>query len=192
MSSAASMARLPSVLFRAGTLAGDLAASLREKGMRPIMLDATGDLGFPVAFCLLNEAPDPAGRVPVRTFAGSACRQTWQEASLAALLEAVQSRLTTIAGARDDIRTTDFARRRTAAAPARREAGPPPDGPRTAPDSIAEALLRKGMGLPIMFDLAPRGSPACVSVLVPGLCVRGGRSTARMRRRMMVDALERT
>lgn len=190
MCSAASMARLPAVPLERGTPPGDLSATLWAKGMRPVMLDATNDLGFPVAFCLLGEDPDPAGLVPVRTFAGSACRRTWAEASLSALLEAVQARLTTIAGARDDVCKSDFMRGPAAKDPPRRRTAPPPDAASSAPGSIIDALLGKGMGQPIVFDLAPPGGPACLSVLVPGLSVRGGRSTWRMQQRVVGHALE--
>lgn len=189
MASPASMSRLPRVPLRPGTPVGDLAQAIEVKGVSPVMLDATTDIGFPVAFCLLAETPDAAGTVPVRTHGGSACRRTWKDAALAALLEAIQARLTTFAGARDDIHISDFARRPAAPEPPRRVSTPPPDGPDITLDDIAATLMGKGMGSPIIFDLAPKADPACVSVLIPGLCVCGGRASRRMRTRMIADAL---
>jgi ribosomal protein S12 methylthiotransferase accessory factor len=43
-------------------------------------------------------------------FCGSACRSTLEDAALAALLEAVQSRLTFISGARDDLNAEEYRR----------------------------------------------------------------------------------
>ena len=57
----------------------------------------------PVVWCHLMEDCDAASAVLPRPAEGSAARLTVAEASIAAVLEAAQSRLTVIAGARDDI-----------------------------------------------------------------------------------------
>lgn len=81
-------------------LPGPLAASLETKGFRvaPCLLAMRP---LPVAAVLLFDEEDPA--VPLT--AGYACRRTAASALEAALLEAVQSRLTEIHGARDDVAT---------------------------------------------------------------------------------------
>ena len=89
-------------------------------GFAPLFFDLTGKVPLPVAGCFVPR--DVAGdKGPgTRYSAGFACRFDANEAALAALLEAVQSRLTHISGARDDIDLPDYApfARSIAAAPA--------------------------------------------------------------------------
>jgi ribosomal protein S12 methylthiotransferase accessory factor len=89
-------------------------------GFAPIFFDLTGKVPLPVVGCFVPR--DVAGdKGPgSRYSAGFACRFDGHEAALAALLEAVQSRLTHISGARDDIDLPDYApfARTIAAAPA--------------------------------------------------------------------------
>lgn len=89
-------------------------------GFEPLFFDLTGKVPLPVAGCFVPR--DVAGdKGPgTRYSAGFACRFDAHEAALAALLEAVQSRLTHISGARDDIDLPDYApfARSISAAPA--------------------------------------------------------------------------
>jgi ribosomal protein S12 methylthiotransferase accessory factor len=96
-----------------------------------------------------------------------------EDAMLAALLEAIQSRATDIAGARDDIRPADYALR---AGPTPEIGSPliavPRDRPRIGPEptDIASHLEAAGIGPVTIFDLSRPGSDiCCVAVAVPGL-----------------------
>lgn len=81
----------------------DLIAQLDDAGMDPGIAIATDDIALPVVRAALR----PQGGVH-RYFAGSACRSTLADAALDAILEAVQSRLTFIAGARDDLLQSEY------------------------------------------------------------------------------------
>lgn len=80
---------------------------------RSSLVESLRGRGFQVACCALRDAPLPlAGALlfdlddlSVPLTAGYACRRTMAEALEAALLEAAQSRLTEIHGARDDVAT---------------------------------------------------------------------------------------
>jgi ribosomal protein S12 methylthiotransferase accessory factor len=90
----------------AGTSCADLdgaTAMLAAAGHPPIFIDVTSDIGLPVVLCWLDDGLNNAPVRRKRPFAGHACRFGLEEAALAALLEAAQSRLTDISGAREDI-----------------------------------------------------------------------------------------
>jgi ribosomal protein S12 methylthiotransferase accessory factor len=143
----------------------------------PIFFDLTGRVPVPVAGCFIPR--DVAGdKGPgTRYSAGFACRFDAHEAALAALLEATQSRLTHISGARDDIDLPDYA-------PFMRTISPPPAHaqsiaelaeafPVPQPVTFEEAALlvcRSGAEDIHLFPLAaePEGVHV-VKVLVPGL-----------------------
>ncbi len=78
-------------------------------GFEPIFFNLTGRVPLPVVGSFIPR--DVAGNKGpgTRYSAGFACRFDAHEAALAALLEAVQSRLTHISGARDDIDPPDYA-----------------------------------------------------------------------------------
>ncbi|HET9554811.1 MAG TPA: YcaO-like family protein, partial [Anaeromyxobacteraceae bacterium] len=88
----------PGSLGRAAPRTAAWAARLAARGFAVHLLDLTADLGLPVAGALVA---DDGGPVPLA--AGYACRLGRDEALLAALLEAAQSRLTEIHGAREDV-----------------------------------------------------------------------------------------
>lgn len=76
---------------------------LDSSGLSIEFQDLTTDLGVPVVMASLDRpfyAPSGPG---LRRSAGLACRLGAYEAALSALLEAIQSRLTDISGARDDL-----------------------------------------------------------------------------------------
>jgi len=83
-----------------------LVARIEAAGLTPLLFDATSDVGVPVFFCVLA----PLGRKRQADWkhfdlvAGSGCHPRAARAAIRALTEAVQSRLTIISGARDDIR----------------------------------------------------------------------------------------
>jgi len=131
------------------------------------------DLGLPCAAALLVDPED--GPVPVA--AGYACRLTRDAALLAALLEAAQSRLTEIHGAREDVARGD----RHGAAPlprwcerARpvRRASALPHLPARAPAAGARAVLvrlRRAGFAPAAARLDGPPGVHVVRVVVPGL-----------------------
>jgi ribosomal protein S12 methylthiotransferase accessory factor len=78
-----------------------LRATLADRGMRLRLFATESLVGWPVLLCLIEE---PKAFPSLRWAAGgTACRPRAEDALRAAVLEAVQSRLTAISGARDDI-----------------------------------------------------------------------------------------
>lgn len=76
---------------------------IRKAGLYPFLFDCTqADLGIPVIGCALF------GRDGVGLFGGYGCHLNARVAGQRALLEAVQSRLCFISGARDDLYRRDF------------------------------------------------------------------------------------
>lgn len=72
-------------------------------GVVPRFFDLTSTLGVPVVMAFIPRLVfSPSGPI-TRYSAGVACRLSFADAALAAILEAAQSRLTDIAGARDDL-----------------------------------------------------------------------------------------
>ncbi|TSC33034.1 YcaO-like family protein [Corallococcus sp. Z5C101001] len=112
-----------------------LREALRARGFQVYLFDATpsprthGRVGLPVAAAVLVDAEE--GPVPLT--AGYACALDRDEALLKALLEAAQSRLTDIHGAREDVAASDreaalgFAQALAEVRP-RRQVGEMPDG----------------------------------------------------------------
>lgn len=66
-------------------------------------------IGIPVIFSVITRPVLDATGSGVRLSGGYACRFDMGDAALAALLEAVQSRLTNIAGSRDDLDASEYA-----------------------------------------------------------------------------------
>lgn len=112
-------------------------------GFAPIFFDLTGRAPLPVVGCFVPRGVAGDKGPGTRYSAGFACRFDANEAALAALLEAVQSRLTHISGARDDIDPPDYA-------PFARSISAPPAG---AP-AIGEFAARFTTTQAPTFDLA--------------------------------------
>ncbi|WP_420718350.1 YcaO-like family protein [Pyxidicoccus sp. MSG2] len=99
----------PSELLEAAPRTSKLAETLRERGFGVYLFDVTpskrtpGAVGLPVGAAVLVDLEE--GPVPLT--AGYACALGRDEALLKALLEAAQSRLTDIHGAREDVDSTD-------------------------------------------------------------------------------------
>src|SRR5512137_1204318 len=89
----------PASLARAAPRTAARREAIEARGFTVHLLDLSGPLRLPVAAALL--ADRDGGPVPLA--AGYACRASRDEALLAALLEAAQSRLTEIHGAREDV-----------------------------------------------------------------------------------------
>lgn len=151
---------------------------LARAGVEPVFLDLTPAHGVPVAGCFVPR-PASAGEGPGLAYsAGFACRPEPDQALLAALLEAVQSRLAHIAGSRDDIEGGDY--RPVSKPPVRgpvqdlaafRARPPAPSGPDSAATFRALAALLARAGVPdlYVFDLPPAGEIRVTKVIAPGL-----------------------
>jgi ribosomal protein S12 methylthiotransferase accessory factor len=96
-------------LVRQAPRTAELAGTLRERGFDVYLFDATpsvrtpGAVGLPIAAAVLVDQEE--GPVPLT--AGYGCALGRDEALLRALLEAAQSRLTDIHGAREDVSPAD-------------------------------------------------------------------------------------
>jgi ribosomal protein S12 methylthiotransferase accessory factor len=108
------------VLFPPGidTSFDTLVRHLSDIGLPPRFFDLTNALGVPVVMASLPRSIHAQDGLATRSAAGAACRVGTYDAAIAALLEAVQSRLTDISGARDDLSPLRYQRDMFAAAPA--------------------------------------------------------------------------
>lgn len=153
---------------------GQALRMLERVAVEPVFFDLTHRCGLPVAACILPRPASGEGGPGVAYSAGFACRPQPRKAILAALLEAVQSRLTHIAGSRDDIAEDDYrpAVRPFARTPAKQlsdfTARPMSDDATTF-EAIATRLARCGVPDIYVFDL-PRIQDICVAkIIVPGM-----------------------
>lgn len=161
-----------------------LRATLADRGMSLRLFATEALIGWPVLLCLIEE---PRAFPNLRWAAGGmACRPGRQAALAAAVLEAVQSRLTAISGARDDILPDDG----PPPAPGIVAAPPLPPGVRArswrsiadreeaGTEALAIAATRlAGAGYDVAVVDLPTGSPevAAVKVFAPGLGRAGRR-----------------
>lgn len=165
--------------------------------------DATSDVGLATFSCFVVDGEGSAGHVHASH--GSGCHPAREVALLRALTEAAQTRLTYIAGARDDADRHFFARARSATRvdelrdqiardrdrAARNFATVPTYTASTFDEDVTwelECLRRVGLDEVVVVDLSrPEISLPVVRVLVPGLeglhdapgYVPGQRATAR-------------
>jgi ribosomal protein S12 methylthiotransferase accessory factor len=178
-----------------------LIATLVGHGMTIALWDMT-EIGVASFMCRLSEAPEN-GRSRFGAFFGYGCHLSRGIALLRAITEAVQSRLTAIAGARDDLELDDYrvpdtedllialvldAREKRAAC--RRLSDAPHRANRDFESDLSDLLSRllaAGLEQVIVFDLTrPRLGIPVVRVIVPGLevattqdhCARGRRARA--------------
>ncbi|MCZ4429842.1 YcaO-like family protein [Agrobacterium sp. SOY23] len=165
----------------------DLIQRLSDIGLPPSFFDLTNALGVPVVMASLPRSLQAEDGPATRSAAGAACRPSTHAAAMAALLEAIQSRLTDISGARDDLSPLRYRRDMFAARPAAaglRPAEPPPLGlDFTAPGNmslpswhrLAEHLFACGIEDVYVFPLETEVSGLhVVRVLASGLAPAGG------------------
>ena len=85
-------------------------AALHSAGVTVAAWDLTSDIGVPVCGCTLVEDPDEPAWRALGVYQGFGCHLDPEIALVRALLEAVQTRVTYIAGSRDDFFPFDYAR----------------------------------------------------------------------------------
>jgi ribosomal protein S12 methylthiotransferase accessory factor len=171
----------PASLARTAPRTAALAERLRERRFDVHLLDAVpeGDaLGLPVAAALLVDRDE--GPVPIA--AGYACRLRRDDALLSALLEAAQSRLTEIHGAREDVAVGGRDHALPIAAACARVR--PSRAARALPDVraglragtaragvrlVLSRLRRAGFARAVVAELPSPPGASVVKVLVPGL-----------------------
>ncbi len=128
------------VAWRAGAHEGldEAIAKVRAAGLEPRFFEVPSRFGLPVIAAVITRPVLQADGAGHRLSGGYSCRFSVGDAALAALLEAVQSRLTNIAGSRDDMDEEEYqiAHYRL----------PPPAADR-------EALDRAGPGFPQLADM---------------------------------------
>jgi ribosomal protein S12 methylthiotransferase accessory factor len=175
----------PAGLARSAPRTAALAEHLGTRGFDVHLFDlspgarTSGAVGLPVGAALLVDRDQ--GPVPLA--AGYACALTRDQALLGALLEAAQSRLTDIHGAREDVDEGDreaslaLAAACAAARPRRSvESMPEPpaevDSPEAAVGEVLARLAGAGFSRAAVIDLeAPLPGLHVVRVVVPGLRV---------------------
>jgi ribosomal protein S12 methylthiotransferase accessory factor len=101
-----------------------LVQHLSNIGLPPRFFDLTNALGVPVVMASLPRSIHAQDGLATRSAAGAACRFGAYDAAVAALLEAIQSRLTDISGARDDLSPLRYQRDMFAAGPPASGRGP--------------------------------------------------------------------
>lgn len=160
-----------------------LLATFAEQGIAMLLEDITSDLGIPTFNCTLVDDPDSPHWRATPKVVGHGCHLQTRTAVRRAVQEAVQSRVTMIAGSRDDLFPLDYHNAinredhaRVAAAARAARAPLPPSASAVLPafeDDLAcllQRLAARGIGQAIAVDLrhADLGIPV-VKVIVPGL-----------------------
>lgn len=176
------------VLFPPGVHASfdALVQRLADIGLPPSFFDLTNALGVPVVMASLPRSIHAQDGLATRSAAGAACRPNAYDAAVAALLEAIQSRLTDISGARDDLSPLRYQRDMFSTGPsasAARPLGTVPGnldlahGDRSLPQwqKLAERLFAGGIEDIYVFPLETGVSGLhVVRVLASGLSPAGG------------------
>ncbi|MGQ2918009.1 MULTISPECIES: YcaO-like family protein [Rhizobium] len=176
------------VLFPPGVHASfdALVQRLADIGLPPSFFDLTNALGVPVVMASLPRSIHAQDGLATRSAAGAACRPSAYDAAVAALLEAIQSRLTDISGARDDLSPLRYQRDMFSTGPsasAARPLGTVPGnldlahGDRSLPQwqKLAERLFAGGIEDIYVFPLETGVSGLhVVRVLASGLSPAGG------------------
>lgn len=163
----------------------NLVQHLSTIGLPPSFLDLTNALGVPVVMASLPRSLQAEDGPATRSAAGAACRLSAPAAAMAALLEAIQSRLTDISGARDDLSPLRYQRdlftsRPTSdARPLRRVTANPgfPESDASLPSwrLLAEHLFARDIEDIHVFPLETKVSGLhVIRVLASGLAPAGG------------------
>lgn len=174
----------------------DLVAKIEAAGFECFFADVSGHVSLPTLAAFVTTPEGRHAGVGIRGFAGFACRLSPEEAALAALLEAIQSRLTQIAGARDDLSPDDYredCRLKRPVGPARAlDEMTRCDLPANATsieklDVVRRAILQAGAQDIVVVPLGGFSNLVrAVRVLVPGLQAAAGHGVVRI----SMEALE--
>ena len=156
----------------------NLVASLGAHGLRLNLFDVTSDIGISTVYAVLTEADGTSRHFDAATGAG--CHPVAAIAARRAIVEAAQTRIGVIAGARDDIPAGDYAAALShdiavLAAPIETRRPAPTGLPVTTPaaellQAVRDRLDRAGLGRVASFPLG--GEHLGIHVLrafVPGL-----------------------
>lgn len=114
-----------------------LVQRIDRAGFRLTLFDQTTDLGLPVILALLS----PADRPPTRYFdlaAGCSCHPIAARAAIRATVEAAQTRVSNIAGARDDVDPAEY--HQSVSASLQALAAIPPNPPAKPPTGLRPGL----------------------------------------------------
>lgn len=156
---------------------------LDDAGVDVAVWDATSDVGVPVFSCEIVDRDPSEGR-PFLPGSGAGAHPSRPIALLRALSEAAQTRLTTVAGARDDLRVAQYVRsldreswrgalKRVAGSGQRRFASAPDVSHASFDDDVLWLLSRLasvGIEQVVAVDLSQADLDlAIVRVIVPGL-----------------------
>ncbi len=159
----------------------------RAAGVEVSVWDVTSDVGVPTFYCMLSEAADVQFRL-MHAAAGMGCHASPAVALSRAITEAAQSRLTVIAGSRDDVVRDEYSRIRDPAvlAGARRAVTATPRrafgdvlGFESADlladlDWLLGRVRAAGFGQVVAFNLGKPGLDVAVArVVIPGMETAG-------------------
>ena len=162
----------------------ELLRQFETGGVAVAVWDITSDVGVPAFSCaIIDRSPSPLHPLPQAR--GMGCHPSRRIALLRALTEAAQSRLTVIAGSRDDLKQTRYRdlldaerQERTRQliveqSGTRRYSDIPTHESDTFDDDVrwlSTRLREAGLGAPVIVDLTrPELGISVVRVLVPGL-----------------------
>jgi ribosomal protein S12 methylthiotransferase accessory factor len=160
-------------------------ALVRAADIEPIFVELPARFGLPIVFAAIPRPFSGPGGPTTRWSAGVACRFNAYEAALAALLEAVQSRLTDISGARDDLTGQRYQETLIgkALSSTYRKKKAPTNATMDFLDVrlgeeraglLANFLLNSGIDDIYVFPLAAKDPSICVvRVVAPGLAIAG-------------------
>jgi ribosomal protein S12 methylthiotransferase accessory factor len=176
----------------------DAVALFKSAGIEPTFRAVSNHIGFPVVMCSIPRFhSEGTGRD--RICAGFACRQSVGDAALAALLEAAQVRMTLIAGAREDLKLSDYERGRQFASldPSPMDVSclftSAPETPATKHNvkQLLQGLEQAGVDNLYVFPLNRPGDPIhVVRVLVEGLAVADQESGIDLGQRAITTLLK--
>lgn len=178
-----------------------LCGALDRAGLQLALFDVTTDLGIPCAAALVAPVERDSGIRHVDLTLGAGAAMKPEGAILRAILEAVQSRMTFIAGARDDLLPSVFEKK---ADPAHLAAFQEPmrcrvddmpslraDGTRVAIGELVQHLMGRGISDLYCVDLGPEWLPvSVVKVVAPQLENPDGARRIRFGPRALSRSLE--
>lgn len=153
--------------FAVGDLESEIARNLHEQlvaaGLQLTLFDLTTDIGVPVVHALVEERS--ARRQLFDVSAGTSCHPDSSRAAIGAITEAVQSRLTNIAGSRDDYSSSEYTQSLPLDLGALLDGAMPAGRP---PRNLSAIRSVEGAGTSIVAALAARGIDDVVAVELGG------------------------